>query len=109
MGRYPVEALGRVCKTTAQSDGTVRIRSGQLEQLILLDGNSANTLLGGPGQDGDLLLYPESAASHDFDQATIHLNAGARTIRVGSADAPGVGSRCQPPGPRVRAGKLTRP
>lgn len=72
------------------SSGTIRLRNGEQETIILLQGQSGNLRVGGTGADGDLLLYPGSAPNQDTDNATIHLNADGRSIRVGQPDQPGI-------------------
>ncbi|MEM1045480.1 MAG: hypothetical protein AAGL24_04995 [Pseudomonadota bacterium] len=70
-------------------NGSIRMRSADGTVIIRIDASSGNIFLGGPGTDGDLLLYPQSAPNQDTDNATIHLNADGRSVRVGQPEAPG--------------------
>lgn len=71
-------------------NGIIRLRNGDTETVIQIQPNTGNLLIGGAGSDGDLLLFPASAQSHDTDFATIHLNANGRSVRVGDSGRPGV-------------------
>jgi hypothetical protein len=70
--------------------GTIRIRNGSGQTRILVDPEAGNLLVGGSGQDGDLLLFPRSADSFETNQSTIHLNADGRSIGVGTTERPGL-------------------
>ena len=72
------------------------VLDAQTHRIILRDANNhvvgrigdfANMRLGSGGQDGDILLFPGSAASIDDDsKATIHLDANAGDIILRNAD-----------------------
>lgn len=71
-------------------NGIVRLRNGERETVIQIQASTGNLLLGAPGSDGDLFLFPASAQSQDKDFATIHLNADGRSVRVGDSEGPGI-------------------
>lgn len=71
-------------------NGIIRLRNSERETIIQIQANTGNLLVGGPGTDGDLLLYPASAQSQAPDLATIHLNANGRSLRVGDSGRPGI-------------------
>lgn len=64
--------------------GTISIRTAEGKLVLLLEAERANVWLGGSGQDGDLLLFPDAASSFEIDQATVHLNAGQPSLRLGN-------------------------
>jgi hypothetical protein len=70
--------------------GTIRIRTGNGLTRVLVDPDAGNIFLGGSGQDGDLLLFPSDADSFETADSTIHVNAGGRSIGVGTPQLPGL-------------------
>ncbi|MGC1307089.1 MAG: hypothetical protein WA885_07660 [Phormidesmis sp.] len=71
-------------------NGIIRLRNGEPETVIQIQASTGNLLVGAPGADGDLWLFPASAQSQDTDFATIHLNADSRSVRVGDSERPGI-------------------
>jgi hypothetical protein len=70
--------------------GTIRIRNANSQTRIRIEPETGNVLVGGSGQDGDLLLYPRTADSFEFGEAVIHLNADSQIIQVGTTQRPGL-------------------
>ncbi|MFT6267821.1 MAG: hypothetical protein ACJAVV_000620 [Alphaproteobacteria bacterium] len=78
------------------SSGNNRINfDAQNHEMIIRDasnsvigslGRNANLRLGSNGHDGDILLYPSSAANHADNAATIHLDGNAGDIILRNAD-----------------------
>lgn len=65
------------------STGTISIRTEDGEVIVRIDPDGRNFLLGGFGRDGDLLLFPRNANSHNASGASIHLNGDTPSIRIG--------------------------
>jgi hypothetical protein len=54
---------------------------------VYINGTQGNIRLGGPGSDGDLMLFPSSVTDIlDTSQATIYLSGNAGDIRLSGAD-----------------------
>ncbi|MDP5218551.1 hypothetical protein Q5Y75_15085 [Ruegeria sp. 2205SS24-7] len=69
--------------------GIIRLRRSDLSNIVQIQGGTGNILLGGAGSDGDIFLFDASNTSQNLGDATIHLNADGRSVRVGQSDNPG--------------------
>jgi hypothetical protein len=64
--------------------GTIRIRTAEGHTHIRMDGDGANLFIGGFANDGDLLIFPQSSASHEPRFASIHINGNSSAVVVGN-------------------------
>lgn len=69
--------------------GVIRLRRSDLNNIVQIQGGTGNILLGGAGSDGDIFLFDASNTSQNLGDATIHLNADGRSVRVGQSGSPG--------------------
>ena len=70
------------------SDGQLVVRDSAGERILVLQAGTGDLKIGGHGKDGDITLFPASAADIGSPaQATIHLDGEAGDIRLLNADA----------------------
>lgn len=64
--------------------GLIVIRNRDSKVVIRIDAEDRNLILGGFGRDGDLLLFPKEAISHNPRDSSIHLNGETPSARIGN-------------------------
>src|SRR5690606_24824415 len=70
--------------------GAIRIRNATAQTRVRVDAEAGDILIGGSGQDGDLLLFPSTATTFESAESSLHLNGSGASVGVGRAGLPGV-------------------
>jgi hypothetical protein len=69
---------------TIENFRRVRILNNLYEEVVNIDGNGGNILVGSQGNGGDLVLHPPGSTNvNDISQATIHLDGALGNISAG--------------------------
>lgn len=84
---------GDILLGCVDKSGDLKIRNGDNQQTMHLEGDGANLWMGGNGRDGDIILFPADAVDvydpvvgHDLSKATIHLDGDAGDITLSNGD-----------------------